>query len=120
MRQALREFDLGEAAARFLDGFTAPEAKMEVAWHNRDMIYIGTDFGSGSLTSSGYPRIIKEWPRGIPLSQAATIFEGEPGDVGLGVSIEHDHGNVYEFIERTVTLLQRRDAHSPWQRMGEN
>jgi prolyl oligopeptidase len=87
------------------DGFTAPEAKMDVAWRNRDTLYIGTDFGSGSLTSSGYPRILKEWRRGTPLSQAATVFEGEPTDVGLGVSVEHDHGNIYELIHRDITFF---------------
>jgi prolyl oligopeptidase len=100
----LREFDLTHR--RFVpDGFTAPEAKMDVAWRNRDTLYIGTDFGSGSLTSSGYPRILKEWRRGTPLSQAATVFEGEPTDVGLGVSVEHDHGNIYELIHRDITFF---------------
>ncbi|HEX4118985.1 MAG TPA: S9 family peptidase, partial [Verrucomicrobiae bacterium] len=100
----LREFDMTHR--RFVaGGFTAPEAKMEVAWHNRDMLYIGTDFGPGSLTTSGYPRIIKEWRRGTPLSDAATIFEGEPGDVGLGISVDHDHGHVYEMIQRDVTFF---------------
>ncbi|HEX3720914.1 MAG TPA: prolyl oligopeptidase family serine peptidase [Verrucomicrobiae bacterium] len=100
----LREFDLTHR--QFVpDGFTAPEAKMDVAWRNRDTLYIGTDFGPGSLTSSGYPRVLKEWRRGTPLSQAAAIFEGEPADVGLGVSVEHDHGNVYELIHRDVTFF---------------
>ena len=50
------------------DGFKLPEAKSRVAWRNRDTLYVGTDFGAGSLTISGYPRVVKEWKRGTPIS----------------------------------------------------
>ena len=53
------------------DGFTLPEAKSQVAWRDRDSVFVGTDFGPGSLTDSGYPRIVKEWKRGTPLAEAA-------------------------------------------------
>ena len=36
-------------------GFSLPEAKSFIAWHDEDTLWVGTDFGSGSLTSSGYP-----------------------------------------------------------------
>jgi prolyl oligopeptidase len=100
----IREFDLTHR--RFLaDGFTVPEAKTDVAWRNRDTLYIGTDFGPGSLTTSGYPRVIKEWRRGTPLSEAVTIFEGQPGDVDVSAAVDHDHGRVYEMIHRGVTFF---------------
>ena len=35
---------------------------------------VGTDFGPGSLTESGYPRIVKRWRRGQPLEDAPTLF----------------------------------------------
>ena len=39
-------------------------------------VLIGTDFGDGkSFTDSGYPRVIKSWIRGTPLSEAKTVFE---------------------------------------------
>ena len=63
------------------DGFTLPEAKSRVGWIDDDRIYVGTDFGPGSLTASGYPRIAKEWRRGTPLSEADRVFEGKPDDV---------------------------------------
>jgi prolyl oligopeptidase len=100
----LREFDL-TSKTFVAGGFNVPEAKQTSAWHNRDSIYIGTDFGPGSLTTSGYPRIIKEWKRGTPLSQATTVFQAKETDVGLDVSVEHDHGHVYEFIDRSVTFF---------------
>ncbi len=57
------------------------------------------------MTTSGYPRVIKEWRRGTPLSQARTVFEGEPGDVDANVSVDHDHGRVYEWIRRAPTFF---------------
>jgi prolyl oligopeptidase len=76
----VREFDLAER--RFVDdGFTLPEAKSDVAWRDRDSIFVGTDFGDGSLTDSGYPRVVRIWRRGTPLSDAETVFEGDRSDV---------------------------------------
>ncbi len=70
----IREFDV--AARRFVaDGFTVPEAKTDAAWIDADRIYVGTDFGPGSLTASGYPRLVKEWRRGTPLAEAAVVYE---------------------------------------------
>lgn len=103
-----REFDLKQK--QFVaDGFIVPEAKMELAWRNRNTLYIGTDFGPGSLTTSGYPRIIKEWKRGTPLSAARAVFEGEPSDVSVSVSVSHDHGHVYEFIAQGKTFFTSVD-----------
>jgi prolyl oligopeptidase len=117
----LREFDLG--AKRFVpNGFFVPEAKTDVAWRNRDTLYIGTDFGPGSLTESGYPRVIKEWRRGTPLSAARTVFEGQSGDVETSVSVDHDHGRVYELIERGITFFSGETfirRGEKWQRIDK-
>ena len=79
----VREFDLG--TGRFVEnGFSVPQAKSNVAWADRDTLLIATDYGEGSLTSSGYPRILKSWKRGTPLAAAKTLFEGEAGDVSVG------------------------------------
>jgi prolyl oligopeptidase len=78
----VREFDL-DAKAFVPDGFTVPEAKTDVCWIDADRIYVGTDFGTGSLTSSGYPRIVKEWHRGTPIDAATTVFEGSLEDVAV-------------------------------------
>src|SRR5205823_4549989 len=53
-----REFDL--VAKSFVKGgFELPEAKAAVGWIDLDTLYVGTDFGPGSLTTSGYPRIAR-------------------------------------------------------------
>ncbi len=73
--EVIREFDLENH--KFIDnGFYVPVAKSQVSWINKDTIYIGTDFGPGSMTESGYPRIIKKWKRGTPLNSAEKIYEG--------------------------------------------
>lgn len=102
--RVVREFDL-KTKAFVADGFVLPEAKSDVAWRDRDTLYVGTDFGPGSLTSSGYPRIVKEWKRHSPLAEAKTVFEGKLEDVSVDASVTHDHGRTYEFIRRGVTFF---------------
>ena len=50
----VREFDL-TTKSFVKDGYTLPEAKSQVAWRGPDSVFVGTDFGPGSLTKSGYP-----------------------------------------------------------------
>jgi prolyl oligopeptidase len=69
-----REFDL--KTGQFVkDGFRLPEAKMSTAWVDVNTLLVGTDFGPGSMTTSGYARVIKQWKRGTPLSSATTVSE---------------------------------------------
>ncbi len=99
-----REFDL--TRKEFVaDGFKLPEAKSDVDWRNRDILYVGTDFGPGSLTKSGYPRLVKEWKRGTPLSDAQIVFEGKEDDVSTAARVQHDHGHIYELVTRAVTFF---------------
>ena len=60
------------------DGFYAARGQEHGRWSDRDTLFVGTDFGPGSLTDSGYPRIVKEWKRGTPLEpRPRLVFEGE-------------------------------------------
>ncbi|GLW91497.1 prolyl oligopeptidase family serine peptidase [Actinokineospora globicatena] len=95
----VREFDIrtGEFVA---DGFTLPEAKSRVSWIDGDSVYVGTDFGEGSLTTSGYPRIVKRWRRGTPLAEAETVFEGKPEDVSVYAFRDHTPGFERDFVGR--------------------
>ncbi len=77
----VREFDL--PGARFIaGGFKLPEAKSSVAWVDANTLLVGTDFGPGSMTTSGYARIIKQWKRGTPLTSATTVLEIPATDMG--------------------------------------
>jgi prolyl oligopeptidase len=90
---AVREFDI-PSKSFVKGGFDLPVAKTEAGWIDDDTIYVGTDFGPGSMTESSYPRIVKQWQRGTPLSAATTVHEGKPGD--LAVSAWHDRTPGYE------------------------
>ena len=88
-----REFSINNKA--FVeDGFFLPEAKSEISWVNNDTLLISTDFGEGSLTDSGYPRVTKTWSRGTELSEASTLYEGTQKDVWVGAY--HDPQPEYE------------------------
>jgi prolyl oligopeptidase len=92
----MREFDM--ATREFIDdGFALPEAKSGFSWVDPDTLLIGTDFGEGSLTESGYPRIIKRWQRGQPVEDAQTVFEGSAGDVIVAAGVDRTPG-----FERTI------------------
>ena len=89
--KVVREFDT--VAKVFVEGgFTLPEAKSDFAWLDQNTLLVGTDFGSGSLTSSGYPRVVKRWPRGTPLGAATTVFEGLVSDVAADASVDRTPG----------------------------
>lgn len=97
----VREFDL--STKQFLkDGFYLPEAKSDVSWLTPDVLLVGTDFGDGSLTKSGYPRIVKEWQRGTDLSTAVQLLEGTVDDVSVGSSTYQHGGRTYSFIYRSL------------------
>lgn len=57
------------------DGFYLPESKGNASWIDKDTVYVSTDFGDGSMTTSGYPRIVKRWKRGTPLTSAEKLYE---------------------------------------------
>jgi prolyl oligopeptidase len=99
----VREYDV--ATRSFVaDGFILPEAKGRAAWIDRDTVFVATDFGPGSMTSSGYPRIVKEWRRGTPLDQAVTLFEAETSDLSAGAGKDFTPGHEFQLIWRSMTF----------------
>jgi prolyl oligopeptidase len=102
-----REFDT--VTKTFVPGgFSLPEAKSTAAWKDKDTLWVATDYGKDSLTTSGYPRLVKEWRRGTPLASARTIFEGAAGDVGAWPStIETPEGH-YNLITCSPTIFTAR------------
>ena len=82
-----REFDT-RSKTFVNDGFTLPEAKSGVDWQDENHLLVGTDFGAGSMTDSGYARIVKLWTRGTPLSAAKTLFEGDKKDTYVFASAQ--------------------------------
>ena len=110
-----REFDL--VTKRWVEhGFNRPEAKGGLTWIDDDTVYVYTDFGPGTLTSSGYPNIVKEWKRGTPMSAARVVYEGQPGDLYIAAMRDHTPGYMRDFVSRTIgfyedeLFLRRQDG----------
>jgi prolyl oligopeptidase len=101
----VREFD-PVAKAFVKDGFSLPEAKSHVAWSDRDHLLVGTNFGAGSMTDSGYPRVVKEWKRGTPLAEAQTVFEGQSSDVSVSGWADRTPGFERVFVERSINFYE--------------
>ena len=102
----VREFDM-ETREFITDGFELLEAKSQIGWEEPDTVLVGTDFGDGSLTESGYPRIVKRWHRGTPLSDAETIFEGSPTDVSATGYADRTPGFERTFVGRSLDFWNR-------------
>ncbi len=99
-----REFDT--TAKRFVeDGFVLPEAKSGVAWLDSDTLLVGTNWGEGSLTESGYPRVAKLWKRGTSLAEAKTIFEGRPEDIGIWPRVMNFGEETLALVEQSLTFF---------------
>jgi prolyl oligopeptidase len=110
----LREFDTTENG--FVEGgFRVEEAKTRVTWKDEDTLWFGTDFGEGSLTSSGYPRLVKEWKRGTPVAEAATLFEAGTEDVSIQGVVSHNPEGRYDL----VVLIPRFFRERNWLRLGD-
>jgi prolyl oligopeptidase len=97
----VREFDLGRLA--FVDdGFILPEAKGSASWIDRDTVFVATDFGPGSMTSSGYPRVVKEWRRGAALDTARLVYEAQPDDLSASAWFDYTPGFERQFVQRQI------------------
>ncbi|OBF28721.1 prolyl oligopeptidase family serine peptidase [Mycobacterium sp. ACS4331] len=100
----VREFDM--VTREFVDGgFEVAEAKTNITWADPDTVLIGTDFGEGSLTDSGYPRLVKRWRRGQALADAETLFSGSPQDVIVAAAVDRTPGFERTFIRRAVDFF---------------
>ena len=85
-------------------GFFRPESKGGLGWIDKDTVYAYTDFGTGSLTTSGYPRVVKQWSRGTPLSAATMVFEGKSEDLYIAAQRDHTPGFERDFVSRAIAF----------------
>jgi hypothetical protein len=97
----VREFDL-ERLAFVEDGFILPEAKGSAGWIDRDTLFVATDFGPGSMSESGYPRLVKEWRRGTPLGQARPVYEAAEDDLSASAWFDYTPGHERQFVQRQI------------------
>jgi prolyl oligopeptidase len=98
-----REFDV-EKREFVAGGFERSEAKGGMGWIDRNSVFIYTDFGDGSMTNSGYPRIAKRWKRGTPLSEASVVYEGTMEDMYIAAYHDDSPGFERNFVSRTIAF----------------
>lgn len=100
----VREFDM-RTREFVAGGFELPEAKTQIGWEDENTVLVGTDFGDGSLTDSGYPRLVKRWRRGRPLDQAETLFSAASTDVIVAASVDRTPGFERCMLRRAVDFF---------------
>lgn len=98
-----REFDLSRKDW-IKDGFFRAEAKGGLGWIDQDNVFVYTDFGDGSMTTSGYPRVVKQWRRGTPMASATTVYEGKPEDMYIAAMHDDTPGFERNYVSRTIAF----------------
>lgn len=98
-----REFDLPTRS--FVDGgFSRPEAKGGMSWIDRDTVYLSTDLGPGTMTTSGYPRTVRRLRRGEALESAELVYAGEETDLSISAFRDHTPGFERDFLRRALAF----------------
>ncbi len=103
-----RELDL--RSGQFVrGGFVLSRSKQDVSWEDKDTLLIARDWGPGSMTTSGYPFIVKRWRRGTPLSSAQEAFRGEASDMSASGETLHDaRKHSLTVFTRRISFFQTR------------
>ena len=110
----LREFDLITESFVEADGeeqgFTLPEGKTRARWKSRDVLLVGADVGEDAMTTSGYPRTVREWVRGTKVEDAPVVFEVEKTDVScsqyLADETHREGGGIFEIQCRSISFYK--------------
>jgi len=103
-----REFDAKKK--QFVkNGFKLPEAKAWVAWADKDTLLVGTDFGPGTLTESGYPRQVKLWKRGTKIETAKLVFEASPTDTWVNPMRVKHGGKAFTAFSRAFDFFNTEE-----------
>jgi prolyl oligopeptidase len=101
----VREFDL--STREFVkDGFALPLSKNRWTWVDADTLLVGTAAAGDPVTDSGYPRAVRLWKRGTPLSQARVVFEGQQRDVWASASSDRTPGFERSFVMRGIDFYR--------------
>lgn len=103
-----REFDL--VAKEFVrpedGGFTRAESKGGLSWCGPDAVYVYTDFGDGTMTTSGYPRTVRLWRRGTALEDAPVVYEGREDDMYISARHIHTPGYERDLVSRAIAFYR--------------
>ncbi|MEY4965699.1 MAG: hypothetical protein RL274_1282 [Pseudomonadota bacterium] len=98
-----REYDL-KTMTLMTDGFTLPEAKVDIEYLDGDTILFGT--ARDGETNSGYARTIKMWKRGTPIAAAPLLYVGKKEDVLVAPMVFHTKEGSFPFMVRAVSFFE--------------
>ncbi len=86
----MREFNM--TTKEFVEGGFELSEKSQggVQWLDENTLFVGRDFGEGTLTDSEYPFTTRVWRRGTDLADANELFRGEASDVWAGANLVRD------------------------------
>ncbi|SKB83690.1 prolyl oligopeptidase family serine peptidase [Maribacter arcticus] len=100
----VKEFDV--TTKQFIEnGFLIEESKGSASYIDENTLIVTSDFGEGTMTTSGYPRQVKLWKRGTSLNDAQLIYEGETSDVGAWGGVLLDGSETFTLISRALTTF---------------
>ncbi len=111
-----REFDLETLTfvPESEGGFVRPEAKGSLSWIDEDTVWVCTDFGEDTMTSSGYARQARIWRRGTPLHEAELVHEVAATDMAVFAAHDSTPGwerdwiiEAHAFYDQTVHVVDR-------------
>lgn len=97
--------EFNPATKSFIEnGFSLDEAKGGASYLDENTVIVSTNFGPGTMTTSGYPRQVKLWKRNTPLKDAKLIFEGDTTDVSSFGYVMRDGALSYLMVKRGTTF----------------
>lgn len=99
----VKEYDVNKKS--FVEnGFSLPEAKGSVSYWDENTLIVSTNFGEGTMTTSGYPKQVKLWKRGTDLKNAQLLIDGESTDVSVSGYKLRDNDKNYLMVQRGITF----------------
>ncbi len=99
----VKEFDV-KTKSFVPNGFYIDESKGGSGFLDENTLIVSSDFGKGSMTTSGYPNQVKLWKRGTLLKDAQLIHQGDTTDVSSSGYILRDGAVNYLLINRGITF----------------
>ena len=103
----VKEFDVNTKSF-IKDGFSIDESKGDVSYLDENTLIVSSDFGPGTMTSSGYPRQVKLWKRGTLLKDAQLIHEGDSTDVSVSGFKLRDGEKNYFLVSQGMTFYSSK------------
>ena len=102
-KSEIREFDVTKKS--FVEGgFYLPPSKGSAAWISKDELIITREFGKGSMTASGYPRIAKRWKRGTSIKDAVVVKKEQDDIMGMWAYSSFIDGAYKVFISKSESF----------------